>query len=63
MTNTNVPLKLKVGAKIRRGKKPKNMKNNDRTCSEDTKANKKVLKLNENEIIKLKWNVSSVSKR
>ena len=36
LANPNVPLKLKIGAKIRRGKKPKNMKNKDRTCSEDT---------------------------
>ena len=36
LANPNVPLKLKVGAKIRRGKKPKNMKKDDRTCSEDT---------------------------
>ena len=54
LTNPNVPLKLKVGSKIRRGFKPKNMKKDDRTCSEDTKANNKALKINENEFIKLK---------
>ena len=36
LTNQNVPLKLKLGAKIRRGKKPKSVKVGDRTCSEDT---------------------------
>ena len=62
MANPNIPLKLKDGAKIRRGKKPKSVIIVDKTCSEGTSVNNKVQEIPQDKSSVQIWYESRMSK-